>query len=97
MRAPPCCPTPVTAMRLTRCPARVLAPHHRHYVPPPWTGGPTAVHWRPAKLVGRKRVGRDDVRADSVWETVTSREEVRPMNVVSMWVLRLFFTVGRLT
>ena len=28
---------------------------------------------------------------------VTSREEVRPMNAVSTWVLPLFFTVGRLT
>jgi hypothetical protein len=55
------------------------------------------VHWRPAKLVGRKMVGRDDVRVDSVRETVTPREEVRPMNAVRMWVLPLVVTVGRLT
>jgi len=42
-------------------------------------------------------VGRDDVRVDSVRQTVTSLEEVRPMNAVSMWVLPLFVTVGRLT
>lgn len=27
-------------------------------------------------------------------ETVTSREEVRPMNAVSLWVLSRLFTVG---
>jgi hypothetical protein len=33
----------------------------------------------------------------SVRGTVTGREEVRPMNAVSKWVLPLFITVGRLT
>jgi hypothetical protein len=32
-----------------------------------------------------------------VAETVRPREEVRPMNAVSMWVLPLVVTVGRLT
>jgi hypothetical protein len=48
-------------------------------------------------VVGEKMVGRDDARAGSVRATVTSREEVRPMNAVSMWVLSLVVTVGRLT
>ncbi|MGP3911391.1 hypothetical protein [Nonomuraea sp. 10N515B] len=52
---------------------------------------------RPAETVGRKTVGQDDVRADSVRGTVTGRKEVRPMNAVSMWVLPLVITVGRLT
>ena len=43
----------------------------------------------------RKCVGRDSVRVDSVRETVTPREEVRPMNAVTMWVLPLVFTVER--
>jgi hypothetical protein len=30
-------------------------------------------------------------------QAVTSREEVRPMNAVSVWVLPRFVTVGRLT
>jgi hypothetical protein len=30
-----------------------------------------------------------------VCETVPSREEVRPMNAIAMWVLPLVFTVGR--
>ena len=42
-----------------------------------------------------KWVGRDSVQVDSVRQTVTSREEVRPMNAVTMWVLPLVFTVGR--
>jgi hypothetical protein len=42
-----------------------------------------------------KWVGRDSVQVDSVRETVTSREEVRPMNAVTMWVLPLVFTVER--
>ncbi len=32
--------------------------------------------------------------ADSVRFTVTSSEEVRPMNAVTVWVLPLFTTVG---
>jgi hypothetical protein len=44
-----------------------------------------------------KRVGRDDARLVVSWDTVTGREEVRPMNAVSMWVLPLVVTVGRLT
>ena len=43
----------------------------------------------------QKWVGRDSVQVDSVRETVISREEVRPMNAVSMWVLPLVFTVER--
>lgn len=34
-------------------------------------------------------------RLIGVRETVTSREEVRPMNAVTMWVLPLVFTVER--
>jgi hypothetical protein len=45
----------------------------------------------------REMVGRDGVPADTVRWTVTFREEVRPMNAVSMWVLPLVVTVGRLT
>jgi len=41
-------------------------------------------------------VGRDSVPVDSLRETVTSREEVRPMNAGTMWVLPLVFAVGRL-
>jgi hypothetical protein len=33
----------------------------------------------------------------SLQSTVTPSEEVRPMNAVSMWVLSLAVTVGRLT
>ena len=44
-----------------------------------------------------KWVGRASVQVDSVRETVTSREEVRPMNAVTVWVLPLVFTVRRLT
>jgi hypothetical protein len=36
----------------------------------------------------------DDVRGVSVRATVTSREEVSPMNAVSMWVLPCVVTVG---
>ena len=36
-------------------------------------------------------------RAGSLQSTVTPSEEVRPMNAVSMWVLSLPVTVGRLT
>jgi hypothetical protein len=43
----------------------------------------------------RKMVGRDSVQVDSVRQTVTSREEVRPMNARTMWVLPLVFTVER--
>jgi hypothetical protein len=42
-----------------------------------------------------KWVGRDSVQVDNVRETVTSREEVRPMNAITMWVLPLVFTVER--
>jgi hypothetical protein len=42
-----------------------------------------------------KWVGRDSVQVDSVCEAVPSREEVRPMNAMTMWVLPLVFTVGR--
>jgi hypothetical protein len=42
-------------------------------------------------------VGRQSVHVDNVRETVTSREEVRPMNAVTMWVLPLVYAVGRLT
>src|SRR5574340_145030 len=42
-------------------------------------------------------VGRDRVRVDSVPRTVTAREEVRPMDAVTLWVLPLVFTVGRST
>jgi len=48
-------------------------------------------------VTARKLVGRQSAHVDSVRETVTSREEVRPMNVLTMWVLPLVFTVGRLT
>ena len=45
--------------------------------------------------VGRQEmVGCDDVRADNVPETVRPREEVRPMNVVRMWVLPLSSRLG---
>jgi len=44
-----------------------------------------------------ERTGRDDARACSLQLTVTPPEEVRPMNAVSMWVLPLPVTVGRLT
>ena len=43
----------------------------------------------------RKIGWTDSVQVDSVRETVTSREEVRPMNVLTMWVLPLVFTAGR--
>jgi hypothetical protein len=36
----------------------------------------------------------DDVRGVSVRAAVTSREEVSPMNAVSMWVLPRVVTVG---
>lgn len=49
------------------------------------------------EAVGEKSPGRDSVQVDSVRETVMSREEVRPMNAVTMWVLPLVFTVGRQT
>ena len=60
-----------------------------------------AVHQRskrqaPVGSVVGKRVGRDSVQVGSVRETVTSREEVRPMNARTMWVLPLVFTVRRL-
>lgn len=45
--------------------------------------------------VGRKLIGRDSVRVVSVRETVTAREEVRPMNATTRWVLPLVCTVGR--
>jgi hypothetical protein len=38
-----------------------------------------------------------DARACSLQSTVTPPEEVRPMNAVSMWVLHLPVTAGRLT
>jgi hypothetical protein len=41
-----------------------------------------------------KRVWRDDDRSDSFQPTVTPPGEVRPMNVVSMWVLPLAVTTG---
>jgi hypothetical protein len=59
--------------------------------------GPAVPRARRCRVVGGEMVGRDDVRADSLLQTGTSREEVRPMNAVSMWVLPLVVTVGRLT
>jgi hypothetical protein len=47
--------------------------------------------------LGEERVGRDADRSCSVLVTVTGREEVRPMNAVSTWVLPLFVTAGRST
>jgi hypothetical protein len=48
------------------------------------------------RAAGRRKMGgRDSAQVDSVRETVTSREEVRPMNATTMWVLPLVFTVGR--
>jgi len=47
--------------------------------------------------VGRKMIGRASVRVDSLCVTVTARQEVRPMNAVTMWVLPLVFTDRRLT
>lgn len=47
--------------------------------------------------VVRKMIGRASVRIDSLCETVTTRQEVRPMNAVTMWVLPLVFTDRRLT
>ena len=44
-----------------------------------------------------KMIGRASVRVDSLCETVTTRQEVRPMNAVTMWVLPLVFTDRRLT
>jgi len=48
-------------------------------------------------LVGEQENRLDGIqfRVDSVRETVTSREEVRPMNAITMWVLPLVFTVER--
>lgn len=46
---------------------------------------------------GEKLIGRGPVRIDSLCETVTTRQEVRPMNAVTMWVLPLVFTDRRLT
>jgi hypothetical protein len=43
-----------------------------------------------------ERTGRHDARACSLQLTETPLEEVRPMNAVSMWVLPLAVTVGRL-
>jgi hypothetical protein len=40
-------------------------------------------------------VGRASVQVDSVRKTVTSHEEVRPMNAVTTWVLPLVFAVER--
>jgi hypothetical protein len=52
----------------------------------------------PERTAGRQEMGWAGRRsADSLREAVTSREEVRPMNAVSRWVLPLFVTVGRLT
>jgi hypothetical protein len=65
--------------------------------------GASAFQLAGARVDGRscrwlgKRAGRDSVQVDSVRETVTSREEVRPMNAVRTWVLSLVVTVGRLT
>jgi hypothetical protein len=48
-----------------------------------------------ARQVGRQeKVGRDNARGASVRETVTLREEVRPMNAVSRWVLPVFSRSG---
>jgi hypothetical protein len=47
--------------------------------------------------LGDQRNGRGDARACSLQWTATSPEEVRPMNAVSMWVLPVPVTVGRLT
>jgi hypothetical protein len=63
-------------------------------------GSASAFHWQTSvstagRFVVRKWIGRDSVQVDSVRETVTSREEVRPMNAVTMWVLPLVFTVER--
>ncbi|KMS87610.1 hypothetical protein ACZ91_30550 [Streptomyces regensis] len=44
-----------------------------------------------------KTTGRADDQSDSFQLPVTSPEEVRPMNAVSLWVLPLPVTVGRLT
>jgi hypothetical protein len=44
----------------------------------------------------RKMVGRGSVQVGSVRETVTSHEEVRPMNA-TRWVLPLVFAVERLS
>ncbi len=44
-----------------------------------------------------KMIGRASVGVDSLCETVTTRQEVRPMNAVTMWVLPLVFTDRRLT
>lgn len=43
----------------------------------------------------RKMVGRRHVRIASVRKTVAVREEVSPMDAVTLWVLPLVFTVGR--
>ena len=52
--------------------------------------------WRPqpAEPGSQKLVGRDPRAVDSFAETVTSGEEVRPMNARTMWTLPLEFTVG---
>jgi hypothetical protein len=50
-----------------------------------------------AVITWPERIGRDDARACSLQLPVTPPEEVRPMNAVSMWVLPLPVTVGRLT
>lgn len=46
-------------------------------------------------MLPSKMVGRASVQVDTVRETVTSREEVRPMNAIFVWVLPLVFTVER--
>lgn len=47
--------------------------------------------------LGREWSGRDGARACSLLVPVTPPEEVSPMNAVSMWVLPLPVTAGRLT
>ncbi|WP_223838305.1 hypothetical protein [Saccharopolyspora pogona] len=50
-------------------------------------GGVVSGFWPETQLVGRKRGWAGARSVGSVRESVTSREEVRPMNAVSVWVL----------
>jgi hypothetical protein len=56
-----------------------------------------SAHWPLPGWSARKWLDGTTFALKSLPQTVTSREEVRPMNAVSMWVLPLVVTVGRLT
>lgn len=50
--------------------------------------------FRPARAVGEKGLGATAFGLITYEQTVRARQEVRPMNAISLWVLPCFCTVG---